>query len=107
MNYVRLNIGGCILLTEPCQMACAAIWEAKQECELAACGSGCPVTNATTGAAYESCIATADTCSCLPEATAASNCQTALAGTAAAQCFPILTFNDTVAVMGALFCGGS
>jgi len=106
MNYLVLNIGGCISLTDPCQMSCAAAWEARQLCELASCGSVCPVTDDTSGAAYEACVNTADTCSCLPESTVALTCQSGLAGSPASECFPLSSFNAAAMTFATLFCGG-
>jgi hypothetical protein len=107
MNFELLNIGGCIALADPCQMPCAAAWEAKQQCEEAACpSSACPVTDATSGAAYEACINEADTCSCLPEATVAEACAQVLVVTPAALCFPSSGFVNATLALGMLFCGG-
>jgi hypothetical protein len=106
MNFALLNIGGCIALTDPCQLACAEVWEAKTQCEVAACGSVCPVTDATSGAAYEACISEADGCSCLPQASEAEACEQALLIGPAAECFPNMSFVASAQILGMLFCGG-
>ena len=102
---ILIDVGGCIALVDPCQMPCAAAWEAKQECELASCTSVCPVTNNATGMAYLACTEAADTCSCLPEQLAVQDCSAALAGTSVAECFPFGgNFTTSAITLATIFC---
>jgi hypothetical protein len=64
MPALSPNIGGCIALAEPCNLACASDVEAAQQCENAACNpsSGvCSVTDANSYASYMACINQATT----------------------------------------------
>jgi hypothetical protein len=98
-----LNVPGCIALTQPCQMACAYVSQAIQQCHYAACAS-CPLDSAgLTG--FQACTDVADTCSCMPEAVSNNACSSALADTASAGCFPLVTFNAAAEFAGKVFCG--
>jgi hypothetical protein len=103
-GYLLLDVGGCIALVDPCQMPCAVAWEAKQQCELASCGTACPITDNASAMAYLTCTEMADECSCLPEQTAVQDCVTALAGTSVVQCFPIGDFAANATNLATIFC---
>ncbi len=58
-----LNFGGCLLLLEPCNTACAATFENDLECEQAACAASCPLTaDAATVTSYSDCANAVDSC---------------------------------------------
>jgi hypothetical protein len=57
------NWGGCLELLEPCNWGCAEALENQLECDLAACGTNCPLTaDGGSVTAYSNCVNTVDTC---------------------------------------------
>ncbi len=98
----ELDIGGCIALLDPCQMGCASAVEAQTQCIEYACG-GCATMGQTI---FESCISTAQTCTCLPQTNALNNCRAKLEGTAAATCFPLTSFLQGANELSQVFCNG-
>jgi hypothetical protein len=85
-GIVRLNVAGCIELSDPSAIACAKALEAKAECDVDACEANCPVIRYSPAAgtqltAYEACTAVAELGGCQNFAAAAATaCQGVDAG---------------------------
>lgn len=104
-TFITSNVAGCIQLTLPSQLSCAKAEEALAGCEVAACEANCPVHDATTRAAYDSCAAQADGAGCQSYAQMAA-CAQSLAqqdASAAAACEPP-SFKDFYDAVVPLFC---
>jgi hypothetical protein len=63
-TFITNNVAGCIQLTFTGELSCAKAEAALGGCELAACEANCPVENAATRTAYDSCASAADTAGC-------------------------------------------
>jgi hypothetical protein len=77
-NVELFNIGGCIALADPTQLACAQAVQAAFECEMAACFSLCALPDsgqpvATLGA-LDGCFQAAASAGCAAYATSAQAC---------------------------------
>jgi hypothetical protein len=112
-TYVIANVAGCIEVAPAASgtpdsdgLACAKSVQALAGCELAACGANCPVEDAKSLSAYQSCATASEQSGCQDWATAAA-CADAEedAGGLASACvgsFP--TFYDAVVPF---FCGAA
>jgi hypothetical protein len=89
-----VNVGGCVALTDPSQLACGQAIEFYIECLDRAC-SGC--TDSTTEE-RDACIADADASVCNTYAEQANTCFTTIQTGPAAQCFDPVFASQ-------LFCG--
>jgi len=102
-GYYVPNVGGCIALLAPCQMECAAAYEAKLSCEFAACESVC----LSSVAGFNTCTGVAGGCECAPDVAAVVACESALAVGPQAECFfDANNFLEAAQSFGTLFCGG-
>jgi hypothetical protein len=68
-GWIRLNVAGCIELSDPSNPSALSCAEAVQElagCEFASCAANCPVTpnNGSSIAAYDTCAQQADVSGC-------------------------------------------
>jgi hypothetical protein len=63
-TFITNNVAGCIQLTLPSELSCAKAEAALVGCELAACEANCPVDDAPSRTAYNSCASAADTAGC-------------------------------------------
>jgi hypothetical protein len=100
------NIGGCIQLVAPCQTACAAAFEADEECQLAACGSTCP--GSVSQSDYVACVTEAVGCGCYDYENPAAVCGNELLIGPPAMCVLDTTNLEAVALsFGNLFCVGA
>ncbi len=113
---VTINAAACIATVEPCNRPCAAALFALYACENVACdprsSGNCPVTDASSAAAYKSCAmqaasATSPSCSCSDYGAAAS-CVDALTGPehpAAQQCGLSLSLQEQYTAVATVLCG--
>ena len=76
-SFVAPNVAGCIELTDPSGLPCAKEIQTASVCERAACEANCPVSGASSLAAYDACARAADEGVCQSYALAAESCQRA------------------------------
>ena len=71
-GFVEPNVAGCVELVSQGGMSCAKSLQALAGCQLQACEANCPVTDASSLAAFEGCSAQAEAGGCEAYAQAAS-----------------------------------
>ncbi len=103
-GFVTANIAGCLELTDPGQLSCAKSVQALSECELASCQANCPVVDAPSLDAYNTCAAQADESGCMSFSTAATCADWLPDGSAGAPCVAT-DFKQFYDAVVPLFCG--
>jgi hypothetical protein len=112
-NVQEVNLGGCIVLAEPCNEACAQAVLNDFQCVYTACdphpGAACGVTDSTSSKANAACVQAADsTCGCSGYASSA-RCATQLTGAqhpAETLCNLLATdFNTSYTAVATFMCG--
>ena len=98
----EVNIGGCIALLEPCNVACATAVETAFQCEVDACDNNCAFDSVN---AYDTCSIKADGCGCQLYADPAQCTANLTAPHPSAECVNQTSFQGYYNVMAPLFCG--
>jgi len=104
-NGIELNVAGCMELAGGTSGAsCAHAYQAWEDCDAAACGASCPVTDDASYQLYLACVNEASMGGCQRYAAAAS-CANGVADGGAAACFQGQTFEDYYLSLAPIFCG--
>jgi hypothetical protein len=102
---VLIDIGGCIALADPSQLACAHSIEYVMQCEIAACLEACPIPPDNDLTALSKCSGEADMHGCADYVASASECETSLSTSPAAFCFNASSDSNDLLRFFDLSCG--
>jgi hypothetical protein len=102
---VLIDVGGCIALADPSQLACAQSIEYVMQCEIAACLRACPIPPDNDLTALTKCSGEADMNGCADYVAAASECETNLSTSPAAFCFNAFSDSNDLLRFFDLSCG--
>jgi hypothetical protein len=106
-DFVGGNVAGCIQVLSPTELPCARSVQALTDCEIVACQANCPVSDATSLTARESCGDLADSTGCTTYSAAATSCQSAETDAGLDSPCTITGFKAFYDAVVPLFCGKS